>query len=123
MASAVKLGDVDLLPGEVQVKAWRVEYVVGLIGLGTGTLYLTSERLIYVKGSFNWPWGPSAKIVSMGDIEQCSGRGGFPRGTLSIGLADGSEVRFRPFWPLAPKASEIATDINAILRERSPDHG
>ncbi len=121
MASAVKLGDADLLRGEVPLKSWTASTATwGPFG-GYGTLHLTNRRLVWVKGRFNIFPVPHEIAFDLDDIDRCRAWTFIVRQFIRIRLTNGRQRSFEIHWGI--RGAKVAADINGILQEGSPDHG
>ncbi len=119
MPSAVKLGDVELLPGEIPLKSWDVGYMRRWFVVSNERLHLTTERLIFARGPWFWPWRPhrpAQETIPLRDIRECSRGTWFPQSVVRMRLHDGTELRLRPYWFTRPE--KIADTINEVRRER-----
>jgi hypothetical protein len=113
---------VDLLPDEVPLQAWDAGLVDSLFSSAWGGLYLTTERLIWIRWRFAAPWVQKTMIVNLKSVAGSSvGRslklGLGLRQFVTVALKDGREMRF---WPpsYGARPEQIAGEIGKVLRER-----
>jgi hypothetical protein len=109
------LKDIDMLPGEVAIKAWRTQTATWGPFVSGGALNLTSERLIWVRGGLNVVPGSNVEI-RLGQIVSCHADDGFSRHRVMLKLRDNSERTFHVLR--GQTASEVAKTINEVLRRR-----
>jgi hypothetical protein len=109
------LKDIDLLPGEVAIKAWRTQTATWGPFVSGGALNLTSERIIWIRGGLNIVPG-SNLTIRLDQIETCLGDDGFNRHRVLLTLLDGSKRTFHALTGI--KGSEVADDINDARRKR-----
>ena len=110
-----QIGDVDLLPGEREIKAWRAQTATWGPWVSGGVLNLTSLRLIWTRKGFNFVPGSSV-TVGLEQIETCVGDDGFSRHRVVLTLADGSERTFHML--IGADGIKVAEYINEVRRRR-----
>ena len=109
------LNEVDMLPGEMPIKAWRTQTASWGPFVSGGALNLTSLRLIWVRGGLNIVPGGNLEL-RLEDIDTCDADDGFNRHRVMLKLADGSERVFHVLR--GANAAEVADAINEVLRRR-----
>lgn len=114
---------VDLLPGEVALRAWEAGFVNGLAG-AWGILYLTTHRLVWIRMKIAPPWAAKTMEIPINDITAAEARkpwgwwlNPFARGRVAIIRKDAEMCQFGASV-LGPSAKEITREITSILRDR-----
>jgi hypothetical protein len=113
---------VDLLLDETPLQKWDAGLVDGLLSGAWGALYLTSERLVWIRWRFAPPWVQKVLILNLRSVASAGvGRslklGLGLRQFVNVALKDGSVMRF---WPpsYGERPERIASEIERFLRER-----
>jgi len=83
-----------------------------------GTLYLTSRRLIWMRGALTPPLGPRLIEIVLGDVKSC-GRRRPPlnlRRALVVETADGGTHWFFALWPVEGAWSEAISKAIGVAK-------
>ena len=121
MADVPRLGDVELLPGEVPQKSWAASGSAWGPFPGYGRHHLTNQRLVWIKSKFNPLPVRNHIVVGLDDIDRCDSWSLIVRQFTKVRLTSGRGRSFEIHWGYS--GAKVASDINAVLQERHADHG
>jgi len=111
------LKDIDLLPGEMPLKAWKTQTSTWGPFVSGGALNLTNQRLIWVRGGINVVPGKNL-FLKLEEIKTCTADDGFNRHRLLLGLNDGSERVFHVL--VGRNATELVSAIDEARKRLKP---
>ena len=88
-----------------------------------GSLYLTNQRLVWIRWRFAAPWAQKVAMLNLKSVSWARVARGLSLGLglrefVAITLKDGSEMRF---WPpsYGSRPQQIVDEIAKTLRERA----
>jgi hypothetical protein len=110
------IGGVTLAADEEPIKAWDAQTETWGRFASSGTLNLTSRRLIWIREGLNLVPRPPSVVVRLDDIENCSSQDWLGVHIARLRMRDGSRRTFRLFWGI--RASELVKAINELRRKR-----
>jgi len=113
---------VDLLPSEVPLQTWDAGLVSSFLNSAWGVLYLTNQRLVWIRWRFAAPWAQKMAILNLKSVSRARVARSLSLGLglrefVAITLKDGSEIRF---WPpsYGSRPQQIVDEIAKTMRER-----